>query len=327
MSRLNLPFCELHVHIEGTLEPSTIFQLARRQGLRLPYADEAELARLYEFDGLQSFLDLYYQNMVVLQSEGDFFELAAAYFKRAHRAGVKHAELFVDPQAHSKRGIPERVVLTGIQRAVQEVAVPLGISTGIIVCVLRDQPVTSAERMLDAVLESGVEILGIGLDSAEVGNPPRLFQNVFERAAAAGLHRVAHAGEEGPAQYIWEAIDILGVERIDHGNRALEDPALIARLVRDRTPLTLCPFSNVRLRVVPTLDDVPLRRMLDEGLIVTLNSDDPAYFGGYIDDNIAAVTAAFGLTAGELSLLARNSVMASFADSHRKTQLLEMTGF
>ncbi|SDZ09632.1 adenosine deaminase [Herbiconiux ginsengi] len=317
-----LPFCELHVHIEGTLEPATIFELAAAKDIRLPYADEAELAALYDFSDLQSFLDLYYANMQVLQTEDDFEALGAAYLRRAGAAGVVHAEMFVDPQAHSVRGIPESVVLAGLHRAIAAVGAETGITASIIVCVLRDQPVDSAERMLDRVLESGFAIEGIGLDSAEVGYPPSLFRSVFERARAAGLHAVAHAGEEGPASYVWEALDVLGVERVDHGNRALDDAALVARLAADRIPLTLCPLSNVRLRVIPSIAEFPLRRMLDTGILVTINSDDPAYFGGYLDDNLRALRGAFDLGGDVLGLLARNSVEASFLAPARKHALL-----
>jgi adenosine deaminase len=317
-----LPFCELHVHIEGTLEPATIFELAAAKGITLPYADEAELAARYDFSDLQSFLDLYYANMQVLQNEDDFEALGAAYLRRASAAGVVHAEMFVDPQAHSVRGIPETVVLAGLHRAIAGVGAETGITASIIVCVLRDQPVDSAERMLDRVLESGFAIEGIGLDSAEVGYPPSLFRSVFERARGAGLHAVAHAGEEGPASYVWEALDVLGVERVDHGNRALDDAALVARLAADRIPLTLCPLSNVRLRVIPSIADFPLRRMLDSGLLVTINSDDPAYFGGYLDDNLRALRGAFGLADEELAALARNSVLASFLPEERRRALL-----
>ncbi len=317
-----LPFCELHLHIEGTLEAGTIMALARRQGLALPYRDEADLLARYDFADLQSFLDLYYDNLRVLRGEEDFFELTAAYLRRAHAAGVAHAELFVDPQAHSARGVPEATVLRGIDRAIREVGEPLGLTAGIIVCVLRDQPAASAERMLDAALGSGVPLLGIGLDSAEAGNPPRLFRRVFDRAAEAGLHRVAHAGEEGPAEYVWEALDVLGAERIDHGIHALDDEALVRRLARDRVPLTVCPLSNVRLRVVGELRELPLRRMLDAGLAVTLNSDDPAYFGGYLDDNVEAAARAFALTGDELRELAAASIRASFAPSERTAALL-----
>lgn len=323
MSSRRLPFAELHLHIEGTFEPATIFALAAQNGLSLPYSSESELAGRYQFSNLQSFLDLYYENMQVLRREEDFYELAMAYLRRARAANVRHAELFIDPQAHISRGIPVDRVLTGISRALDDAAANWDISGGIIACALRDRPVDDALRMLDAVLESEVEILGIGLDSAEVGHPPRLFKTVFDRAAQAGLHRVAHAGEEGPPEYVWEALDILDVERIDHGVRSLEDPRLVERLVADKVPLTVCPLSNVRLRVVKEVADLPIRQMLEAGLVVTINSDDPAYFGGYLDDNIDAITRSLHLTAEELRQLSVNSVTASFASDARKRELLK----
>jgi adenosine deaminase len=305
-------FCELHVHLEGTLEPATIFALARAKGIALPYRDEAELAARYRFSDLQSFLDIYYENMLVLADEDDFAALTLAYLSRARAAGVVHAEMFVDPQAHAQRGVPEATVLAGVQRAIEQARAELGITAAIIVCMLRDRPVDEAARMLDRVLESPTQVLGIGLDSAEVGHPPELFAGVFETARAAGLRAVAHAGEEGPADYVWQALDVLGAERIDHGIRALDDPALVRRLARDATPLTVCPLSSVALAVVPRIEQLPLRAMLDAGLAVTINSDDPAYFGGYLDDNVEAARAAFGLSDDEVAALAATSVRASF---------------
>ena len=320
-TQMDRPFCELHLHIEGTLEPATIFQLARQQRLTLPYADEDDLARRYEFTDLQSFLDLYYDNMRVLRSEDDFFAMAWAYFLRARVAGVAHVELFVDPQAHSVRGVAEMTVLRGLRQAMDRAEGELGISSSIIACVLRDQSVDSAHAMLDAVLSADVPVTGLGLDSAEAGNPPSTFAGVFADARAAGLHVVAHAGEEGPADYVWEALDLLGAERIDHGIHALDDSALVRRLVADRIPLTVCPLSNVRLRVVQQVADIPIRRMLDEGLCVTINSDDPAYFGGYLDDNLRSVEEAFGLTDDDLDQLCENSISASFLPGDEKAEL------
>jgi adenosine deaminase len=318
---MSRPFCELHLHIEGTLEPATIFKLARQQQVTLPYADEDDLARRYQFTDLQSFLDLYYENMRVLHSEGDFFVMAWAYFLRAQIAGVAHVELFVDPQAHSGRGVAEATVLRGLRRAMDQARDQLGISSSIVVCVLRDQSVDSAHSMLDAVLTSDVTVTGLGLDSAEIGNPPSKFASVFADARDAGLHVVAHAGEEGPADYVWQALDVLGAERIDHGVHALDDPKLVQRLVRDQIPLTVCPLSNVRLRVVHDVAEVPIRRMLDEGLRVTINSDDPAYFGGYLDDNLRSIEAAFSLTFADLDLLCENSIAASFLSEEERDQL------
>ena len=324
---MNRPFCELHLHIEGTIEPATIFQLARQQRLTLPYADEDDLARRYRFTDLQSFLDLYYDNMRVLRSEDDFFALAWAYFLRAGIAGIAHVELFVDPQAHSVRGVAETTVLRGLRRAMDRAREELAISSSIIACVLRDQPVDSAHAMLEAVLSADVAVTGLGLDSAEAGHPPSRFAAVFADARAAGLHVVAHAGEEGPADYVWEALDVLGAERIDHGIHALDDSALVQRLVADRIPLTVCPLSNVRLRVVEDVAELPIRRMLDDGLCVTINSDDPAYFGGYLDDNLRSIQDAFGLTDGDLDQLCENSIAASFLPDSEKARLRQqLTG-
>jgi adenosine deaminase len=318
---MSRPFCELHLHIEGTLEPATIFQLARQQGLTLPYADEDDLAGRYRFTDLQSFLDLYYDNMRVLRSEDDFAALAWAYFLRARIAGVAHVELFVDPQAHSVRGVAENTVLRGLRRAMDRARTELAVSSSIIACVLRDQSVDSAHAMLDAVLSADVPVTGLGLDSAEVGNPPSKFAAVFADARAAGLHIVAHAGEEGPADYVWQALDVLGAERIDHGIRALDDPKLVQRLIADRIPLTVCPLSNARLQVVQDVAEVPIRRMLDEGLCVTINSDDPAYFGGYLDDNLRSIQEAFRLTDGDLDQLCENSITASFLPDPERVEL------
>ncbi|MCU1527794.1 MAG: putative adenosine deaminase [Frondihabitans sp.] len=311
-------WAELHIHIEGTLEPAMIFDRARANKIDLIDPDEASLSRRYQFRDLQSFLDLYYENMRVLRTEDDFFEMTAAYLRRAKRAAIGHVELFVDPQAHSKRGIPAAVVLRGVSRALQWAEANLGISGGIIACVLRDEPVTAADAMLDEVLETGIPILGLGLDSAEVGYPPSQFVRTFDRARAAGLHVVAHAGEDGEPDYVWQALDMLGAERIDHGIRALEDESLVKRLVADAIPLTVCPLSNVRLRAVRSIEDHPLPRMLALGMKVTINSDDPAYFGGYLEDNVRAVQAAFDLSEDQIQTLALNSIDASFiSDSER----------
>lgn len=316
-----MPLAELHLHIEGTLEPETIVEFAARNALRLPDKDIDALRARYEFTDLQSFLDLYYENMATLRTRADFAEMTWRYAVTAASQGVRHAEVFVDPQAHSARGIPAAVVLGGVADGLARAEAELGLTSGILVCVLRDRPIEEGRRMLDEALATGIPILGIGLDSAEVGHPPGQFAPIFAAAREAGLHCVAHAGEEGPPAYIWEALDVLGVERIDHGVRCLENAALVARLVADAIPLTVCPVSNVRLRVVDTLADHPLRRMLDAGLRVTVNSDDPAYFGGYAGDNLERSRAALGLTDGQVRLLAANSVEASFAPEARKAQL------
>ncbi|OIJ64718.1 adenosine deaminase [Streptomyces mangrovisoli] len=309
-----LPKAELHLHIEGTLEPELAFALAARNGLTLPWADTEELRHAYRFEDLQSFLNLYYELMTVLRTEQDFEDLANAYLARAAAQGVRHAEIFFDPQAHLARGVAMGTVVEGLWRALGASEANHGISTALILCFLRDESAASALATLDAAKPHLDRITGVGLDSAEVGHPPVKFREVFEAAAALGLRRVAHAGEEGPPEYITEALDVLGVERVDHGLRCMEDGALVERLVRERIPLTLCPLSNVRLRTVDTLADHPLPAMLDAGLLCTVNSDDPAYFGGYVGDNFDAVAERLGLTEDRLRELARNSFLASFLE-------------
>jgi len=318
---MTLAKAELHLHLEGTLEPETIFRLAERNRIRLPYADVSELAARYNFTDLQSFLDLYYANMAVLQTAEDFFEMTEAYLARAAVAGVCHAEVFLDPQAHLARGIALDSFMEGVSAALESAQRRHGMSTGLIIAMLRDHSAESAMETLDAVLALGTPIIGIGLDSAEAGNPPSKFIDVFAKARAAGLRLVAHAGEEGPPEYIWQALDLLKVERIDHGVRCLEDEALVSRLVSQRIPLTVCPLSNVRLKVVENMLAHPLLEMMRRGLLVTVNSDDPAYFGGYVDDNFAALEGVSGLTGDEATRLARNSITASFLDDARKSGL------
>ncbi|GAA1896293.1 adenosine deaminase [Streptantibioticus ferralitis] len=317
-----LPTAELHLHIEGTLEPELAFALAERNGVTLPYATTDELRRAYSFSDLQSFLDLYYALMAVLRTEDDFAELADGYLARAAAQGVRHAEIFFDPQAHTARGVPIGVVIEGLGRALDRSEERHGISTRLIMCFLRDESAESALETFEAARPHLRRIHGVGLDSAEVGNPPSKFREVFQRAAEAGLHRVAHAGEEGPAEYITEALDVLGVERIDHGLRCLEDAALVERLARERVPLTVCPLSNVRLRCVDTLAEHPLPKMIDAGLLVTVNSDDPAYFGGYVADNFGAVKDALGLDHETLRMLAANSFKAAFLDEQTRAGYL-----
>ncbi|QQM43408.1 adenosine deaminase [Streptomyces liliifuscus] len=309
-----IPKAELHLHIEGTLEPELAFALAARNGVPLPYADTDALREAYQFSDLQSFLNLYYELMAVLRTEDDFADLADAYLARAAAQGVRHAEIFFDPQAHISRGVGIGTVVEGLGRALDRSEAVHGISTQLIMCFLRDESAESAMETLQAAKPYLGRIVGVGLDSAEVGHPPVKFREVYEAAAALGLRRVAHAGEEGPPSYITEALDVLGVERIDHGLRCVEDPELVARLVRDQVPLTLCPLSNVRLRTVDVLEEHPLPAMLDAGLLCTVNSDDPAYFGGYVEDNFLAVREALGLSPDRLRDLARNSFLASFLD-------------
>jgi adenosine deaminase len=306
-----LPTAELHVHVEGTLEPELALALAARNGVRLRHGTLHELRAAYAFTDLQSFLDLYYELMAVLVQPQDFADLAAAYLARAAAQGVRHAEVFVDPQAHLARGVPLEVVLDGLAEGFATGA-RHGTTVALIACFLRDRDPEEAEALLPRLLRRRDVVIGVGLDSAEVGRPPELFERVFARAADEGLRRVAHAGEEGPPAYVTAALDRLGVERVDHGIRSLEDAGLVARLREQQVPLTVCPLSNVALRCVPDLAAHPLRRMLDAGLVVTVNSDDPAYFGGYLHDNTAAVSAALGLTGADRRRLAANSFRASF---------------
>jgi adenosine deaminase len=323
-----LPTAELHLHIEGTLEPELAFALAARNGVRLRASDVGELRRAYAFRDLQSFLDLYYELTDVLRQPRDFTDLAEAYLARAAGQGVRHAEVFVDPQAHESRGVPLEVVLEGLGEAFATAEQRHGISARLIACFLRDRDPAEAEALLPRLLPYRDLVIGVGLDSAERGRPPELFERVFARAADEGLHRVAHAGEEGPPEYVLSALDRLGAERIDHGIRSLEDAGLVARLREEAVPLTVCPLSNVALRCVDDLGRHPLRRMLEEGLVATVNSDDPAYFGGYLHDNVAAVTAALGLTDDERRRLAANSFRASFlpeADKQRHLAALDAT--
>ena len=317
-----LPKCELHIHIEGSLEPEMMFALAKRNNIALPYDSVDAIRRAYQFAQLQDFLDVYYQGMSVLITEQDFFDLAFAYLERAQADNVRHVEMFFDPQGHTSRGVAFETVVNGLHGACRAAQERLGISASLIMCFLRHLDETDAERTLDLALPHSSKIIGVGLDSSERGHPPSKFRNVFRRARDAGFHLFAHAGEEGPPAYVWEAIDVLGVERIDHGNRSLEDAALVSRIAGDRTPLTICPLSNLKLRVVDDLQHHPLRQMMQKDLIVTLNSDDPAYFGGYVADNYRALAQAIALTPQELIAVARNGFTAAMmSDEDRKTQL------
>ena len=318
---LTLPKAELHLHIEGALEPELMFELARRNGVRLPYPNAEAVRRAYRFDNLQSFLDVYYRACSVLIHERDFYELTAAYLARARTQGVRHVEIFFDPQTHTARGVKLETVVRGIGRALTE-ARKRGMTSHLIMCFLRDLTVDDAMATLEQALAHRDVIFGVGLDSAEVGHPPQKFRDVFDRAISAGFRAVAHAGEEGPPEYIWQALDVLGAERIDHGVRCLEDRSLVQRLATDRIPLTVCPFSNVKLRVVETLEQHPLQKMLEHGLCATVNSDDPAYFGGYVGENLAGVAEALRLDDATLVQLARNSFEASFLDDEARARHL-----
>lgn len=317
-----LPKAELHVHIEGTFEPELIFTIAARNKLAPPYPSIEAAHEAYKFADLQAFLDVYYKAMSVLRSEQDFSDLADAYFRKARAQGVVHAEIFFDPQAHTRRGVAFETVLSGLWSSVSQSESRYGITSSLIMCFLRDLTEASAQETLAAALPHGDKIAGVGLDSAEVGNPPSKFVQVYGRARAAGWHCVAHAGEEGPPSYVWEALDLLKVRRVDHGVRSMEDPKLVERLRDERIPLTVCPFSNVKLRVVDTLADHPLKKMLEAGLVATCNSDDPAYFGGYVADNLRDVTEALKMTRQQAVTLVRNSFEASFLPAARKTAFL-----
>ena len=308
-----LPVAELHVHIEGTLEPELLVSLAARNGTWMPVLDVDELRALYRFDSLKSFLSLYYANLRVLKLEQDFYDLARAYLARAAAAGVRRAEIFFDPQTHLANGVQLGEVFAGLTAALADGARDHGISADLILCFLRDLGADAADAVLRACLPFREHFIGVGLDSAEVGHPPGLFRPVYRLAAAEGLRLVAHAGEEGGPDYVRGALDELRVERVDHGVRSMEDPELVARLRDERIALTVCPLSNVALRVVPVLGEHMLPAMLDAGLLATVNSDDPAYFGGYVDDNLTAVRTAFGYGDAELAALARNSFEACFA--------------
>ena len=314
-----LPKAELHIHIEGSLEPELMMALAERNKVTLRFASIEALRAAYRFANLQDFLDLYYEGMRVLLTEQDFHDLAMAYFRKAAAQNVRHAEIFFDPQGHTGRGVPFRTVIDGLTRARLDAERQFGITSALILCFLRHLDEADAERTLDEALPWRDRFIGVGLDSSEKGRPPRLFERVFARARGLGLHAVAHAGEEGPAEYVREALDLLKVERIDHGNRALDDADLTARIVREQVPLTVCPLSNVRLCNVADIAQHPLRRMLRLGVLATINSDDPAYFGGYINENLAALT----LSREEMTTLARNGFRAAFCDEATKQRHLK----
>ncbi len=314
----DLPKAELHLHIEGSLEPELAVRLARKHGVALPHASVEALRAAYDFRNLQQFLDIYYAVADVLRDEDDFHDLALDYMRRAHEQGVVHAEIFFDPQTHTARGIALGTVVEGLSRALAEAQRRFGMTHRLIACFLRHLSAAQAMRTLDEVLEHRGAITAVGLDSSEVGHPPSKFAAVFDRARAQGLLTVAHAGEEGPPAYIREALDLLHVRRIDHGVRCEEDPELVQRLAREQIPLTVCPLSNVKLRVFDRMEHHNLKRLLDAGLRVTVNSDDPAYFGGYVLENYLAVQRGLGLTREDLAMLARNSIEGSFLDDAAK---------
>lgn len=313
-----MPKAELHIHIEGSLEPELIFELSRRNGVAIPYANVEALRAAYAFNNLQSFLDIYYAGASVLLTEQDFFDMAWAYLERAKADNVIRTEMFFDPQTHTERGVPMASVINGLARACTAAKSELGINAALILCFLRHLSEEAALETLADALPFREQFIGVGLDSSELGHPPEKFARVFAKARDLGLRLVAHAGEEGPPAYIHSALDVLQVERIDHGVQALKDPALVERLAAQRIPLTVCPFSNIKLCVFEDLTQHNLRELLDAGLVATINSDDPAYFGGYINQNFVETFAALGLDAGHAYRLARNSFEASFATAEDK---------
>jgi adenine deaminase len=317
-----LPKAELHMHLEGSLEPELMFALARRNGVAIPYATVEAARAAYRFTRLQDFLDLYYRGTSVLVTARDFRELTLAYLERVARDSAVHVELFFDPQAHTGRGVPFVAVLDGIEEGLEEGRRRFGITSRLILCFLRHLSEAEGFATLEAATPFRGRIAGVGLDSSELGHPPSKFARLFRKAGEMGFRLVAHAGEEGPPEYVREALDLLAIERLDHGNRALEDPRLVERLRKDAMTLTVCPLSNLKLKVVERLEDHPLRRMLEAGLRATVNSDDPAYFGGYLGDNYRAIQRALGLTKAELATLARNSFLGSFLDADEKAAAL-----
>ena len=313
-----MPKTELHMHIEGSLEPELIFALAKRNDVRLRYKSVDELRAAYAFTDLQSFLDIYYAGASVLQQPQDFYDMAWAYFERAKADNVVHAEIFFDPQTHTARKVSMRTVITGLHRACVDAQNQLGISSSLILCFLRHLSEDEAFETFEEAFPFRDKFMGVGLDSSERGHPPEKFERVFKRAAQLGFKLVAHAGEEGPPAYMWSALDVLKVQRIDHGVQAIHDEALMARLAKERMPLTVCPLSNQKLCVFPDLAHHNLGKMLERGLCVMLNSDDPAYFGGYLNDNYVQTFAALGLTASQAYQLACNSFEASFVSPDQK---------
>ncbi|UPR36993.1 adenosine deaminase [Vibrio cyclitrophicus] len=319
-----LPKVELHLHIEGSLEPELLFQLAQRNGIDLPYSSPEQLRRAYEFDDLQSFLDIYYQGADALRTEQDFYDLTWAYLDRCKADNVIHTEIFFDPQTHTDRGISFDTVINGIHRALEQGQKELGITSQVIACFLRHLPEESAIQTFADVLEHQNKIIGVGLDSSELGHPPEKFKRVFQQAKQAGFLTVAHAGEEGPAQNIVDAIEMLNVSRVDHGVQCMADDTLIAELIETKMPLTVCPLSNIKLRVFDVMEDHNIVELLRKGVAVTINSDDPAYFGGYMSDNFNAVSQAHEMTHQELAQFSLNAIDASFIEAPLKQQYREL---
>jgi adenine deaminase len=321
-----MPKAELHIHIEGSLEPELIFEMARRNGVPIPYASVEELRKAYAFTNLQSFLDIYYAGASVLLKEQDFYDMAWAYLQRAQADNVVRAEIFFDPQTHTARGVAMETVINGLYRACQDARGQLGIDAELILCFLRHLSEADAFETLEQALPFRTKFIGVGLDSSEVGHPPEKFARVFAKCRQQHLRLVAHAGEEGPPAYVWSALDVLKVQRIDHGVQSVKDPALMQRLAKERIPLTVCPLSNLKLCVFPKLADHNLRQLLDAGLCATVNSDDPAYFGGYMNENFVQTFAALGLNAQHAWQLAANSFEASFVHAATRRGYMDKLG-
>lgn len=319
----SLPKAELHVHIEGTFEPELMFEIAQRNQVDIPYASVDDLKKAYDFHNLQSFLDIYYAGANVLLHEQDFYDLTYAYFEKCKADNVVHTEIFFDPQTHTDRGVAFATVINGIERACQDAKTKLGISSYLIMCFLRHLSEEAAFETLAQAKPYQDKIIGVGLDSSEVGHPPSKFERVFSEAKAQGYLIVAHAGEEGPPEYIWEALDLLKVNRIDHGVRCEEDEQLMARLIAEKMPLTVCPLSNLKLCVVDDMQQHNIKRLLDQGVNVMVNSDDPAYFGGYMNDNFYAITDALDLSSQDIRQLASNSFQASFLPESEKAHWIQ----
>lgn len=317
-----LPKVELHLHIEGTLEPEMMFAIAQRNGIALKYQSADEVRKAYEFTNLQSFLDIYYEGAQVLIHEQDFYDLAWAYFQKGKTQNLRHAEIFFDPQTHTERGVSFDTVIHGLHRAQQDALSQLGISSKLIVCFLRHLSAESAMQTLQQALPYKDWIIAVGLDSSEVGHPPKKFKEVFDEARRHGFLTVAHAGEEGPPEYIWEALQLLKVQRIDHGVRCIEDEVLVKKLAQDKIALTVCPLSNVKLRVFNALHDHNIKKLLDKGIAVTINSDDPAYFGGYIEENYLALREGLGLQKQDFRQMTSNAIQASFLSQEEKKRLM-----
>lgn len=318
-----IPKAELHLHIEGTFEPELMFAIAQRNNVPIRYKSIEEVKKAYRFHNLQSFLDIYYAGAGVLLAEQDFYDLTWAYLEKIHEENVVHAEIFFDPQTHTSRGVAFATVINGIQRALQDGYKKLGITSKLVMCFLRHLDEASALQTLEQALDYKHLIIGVGLDSSEVGNPPSKFERVFAKAREEGFLTVAHAGEEGPGEYIWEALKLLRVQRIDHGNRSLDDEQLVEYLVEKQIPLTLCPLSNLELKVISDVKEHPVKKMMDKGMLVTINSDDPAYFGGYMTANYLAIAQALALSKEDITTLARNSFAASFLRNDEKRNWIE----